>query len=57
VKQEPAEYDYVLNMNTMKFHYPWCKSVKKIKPENIGYTSLSHEALVSMGYSPCGNCH
>ena len=26
----PVEYSYILNTNTKKFHYPDCKSVKKM---------------------------
>lgn len=47
---------YILNTNTMKFHYPTCKSVEKIKPEHMGTSSGTRNALIEQGYSPCGNC-
>ena len=51
------EQDYVLNTNTMKFHYPHCSSVKKIKDGNRSDYTGTREELIDMGYSPCGNCH
>lgn len=49
--------DYVLNNSTMKFHYPSCSSVKKIKDGNRSDYTGTREELINMGYSPCGNCH
>lgn len=58
---EPApasgEYDYILNVNTNVFHYPWCKSVKRMNESNKQYYSGSREAVIGMGYRPCGNCN
>lgn len=51
-----AEYSYVLNNNSFKFHYPDCRSVKKISPNNIEYYVGTRENLLSRGYSPCGIC-
>lgn len=48
--------EYVLNMNTKKFHYPTCSSVKDIKPENYS-TIDSREDAINNGYNPCGRCH
>lgn len=49
--------DYVLNSNTMKFHYPRCASVGDIKIEHrVDYTGTRDE-VIGMGYSPCGRCH
>ncbi len=48
--------EYILNMNTKKFHYPTCRSVKDIKEENYGESNLSRDELIAQGYSPCGNC-
>ncbi len=48
---------YVLNTNTKKFHYPYCKSADKIKSKNrIDYTG-TREEIISMGYVPCKNCN
>ena len=54
---EGTENYYVLNTNSMKFHYPWCSSVKKIAEHNYGESSLSRDELIAGGYTPCGNCH
>lgn len=53
--QQQSRKTYVLNTNTMRIHYPECKSVKKIKPENYATTNDYNKA-VSEGYKPCGNC-
>jgi len=54
--KEEEEAAYVLNTNTMKFHFPTCRSVKTIKPENLGTFSGTRDAAIGQGYSPCGNC-
>lgn len=51
-----SEYRYVLNTNSKKFHYPTCSSVKRMKKANTAYSDKSRDALIDMGYSPCGNC-
>lgn len=48
---------YVLNTNTMKFHYPTCSSVKRMSEKNKKYSSESRSQLIAEGYSPCGICH
>lgn len=48
--------DYVLNMNTMKFHYPSCSSVADIKSANRKDVHMTREEVVAMGYAPCGRC-
>lgn len=49
---------YVLNTNPsrMRFHYPDCRSVSTIKPENRRDVEATREEIVAKGYSPCGNC-
>lgn len=47
---------YILNTNTNKFHYPSCKSAKKIKDKNREEYTGTRDELISWGYSPCGNC-
>lgn len=56
---QPAavDYDYVLNTNTKKFHYPTCYSVNQMNEENKQFYSGSREEVIAMGFSPCGNCH
>ena len=52
----PPEITYVLNTNSRKFHKPSCRSVEQMKQENYQETSASREAVLDMGYTPCGNC-
>lgn len=47
---------YVCNTNTMKFHYPGCHSVDKIKDKNRLDVTATREELIGQGYAPCGNC-
>lgn len=47
---------YILNTNTMKFHYPDCSSVDQMSEKNKQEETATREAIIAMGYSPCGNC-
>ncbi len=50
---------YILNINpsSLRFHYPSCKSVDKMKEENKKLFYGTREEAISMGYIPCGNCN
>lgn len=48
---------YVINKNTKVFHSPTCSSVSRMKESNKQYSDESRDALISEGYSPCGNCN
>ncbi|MBR4857721.1 MAG: DNA/RNA non-specific endonuclease [Clostridia bacterium] len=50
---------YILNINpsSMKFHYPDCSSVGKMKEENKKEFYGTRDEAIAAGYSPCGNCH
>lgn len=50
-------YDYIVNTNTGKFHYPNCPSVDLMTEENKMYYSGNKEDLLEYGYSPCGRCN
>lgn len=39
----------------MKYYFPWCGELKRIKPKNQIVFSSAEEAL-ALGYSPAGNC-
>lgn len=56
VKKNDAQYDYILNTNTKKFHYTYCKSVSQMKESNKKAFHGSRDEAIGMGYSPCGNC-
>ena len=49
--------DYVLNKNTMKFHYPSCSSASQIKESNREYFTGERAEVIARGFSPCGRCH
>lgn len=48
---------YVLNLSRKRFHLPTCKGVSDMKPENRQDYTGSRDALISMGYKPCGTCN
>ena len=48
---------YILNINTMKFHYPSCSSVDSMSAKNKREYEGTREELISSGYDPCGRCH
>ncbi|MCR5421033.1 MAG: MBL fold metallo-hydrolase [Lachnospiraceae bacterium] len=52
----PRKMDYILNTNTKKFHFPECKSVENMKEKNKKAFHGSRDEVISLGYSPCGNC-
>ncbi len=50
------DYIYVLNLNSMKIHYPDCSSVEAMSEKNKEFSSFSKEELFELGYEFCGNC-
>lgn len=55
--QESQQTTYVLNTNTMKFHYPTCSSVDDMKEKNKQIYTGSREEVINMGYVPCKRCN
>ena len=53
---EPAVMEYVLDTNSMKFHYPDCSSVSDMSPKNREDYTGTREDLIAQGYSLCGAC-
>lgn len=51
------ESEFILNMNTRKFHRPDCDSVDDIKTENKGKFMGSKKGLMEQGYEPCKRCN
>lgn len=51
------EMDYILNKNSKIFHYPGCKSVKRMKESNKIYFTGTREEVIGKGYDPCQNCN
>ncbi len=56
VEQKPTTVIYILNVSSMKFHYPDCSGVKNMNPQNKRESGDTRESLISMGYAPCGIC-
>ena len=58
-KPVSSNVTYILNINpsSMKFHYPDCSSVGKIKEENKKEFYGTRQEAIAAGYSPCGICH
>lgn len=48
--------EYILNVNTQKFHFPSCSSVQEIKEKNKRAFTGSRQWLLENGYEPCGRC-
>ena len=49
--------DYVLNTNSMKFHYPSCHAAEKISDKNKKEYHGTRDAVVEQGYTACGICN
>jgi len=61
-KATPGDADvsdttYILNTNSMKFHYTYCEGAAKISGKNRLDTTLTREEVVALGYTPCGICN
>ena len=50
------EKEYILNVNSRKFHDPDCRGVADIKAENRQEYTGTRELLIAQGYTPCGSC-
>ena len=55
-EQEKHEMDYIVNVNTGKFHYPDCRGVKQMKESNKRYVTCDRQELLNQGYESCGMC-
>lgn len=51
-----AEFAYIINVSTGKFHYPDCPSVKQMNENNKRKYVGDRENLISHGYEPCKRC-
>lgn len=47
---------YILNTNSMKFHYPSCSGVADISDWNKKKVKATRQELIKQGYDPCGMC-
>lgn len=55
--QSTGGMSYVLNWNSMKFHYPDCSSVADIKPYNREAVNMDRETIIGMGFDACKRCN
>ena len=55
-KEESIEMIYVLNTNTMKFHYEDCESVSDMKEKNKEIFYGKRDEVLEKGFEPCGRC-
>lgn len=56
LEESSAKGQYVLNTNSMKFHYETCDSAQQISEKNRQDYTGTRGDLMSQGYSPCGVC-
>lgn len=55
--KESAAQNYILNISSGKFHYPECRSVKRMNESNKKYFYGTRDEAIKNGYTPCGNCN
>lgn len=51
-----ASQAYVLNTNTIKFHYPSCRYVSSIDPSNRQDVNMTRDEILANGFIPCKVC-
>ena len=52
-----GEPDYILNVKSKRFHYPWCQGVADMSPKNRQEYYGDRQTLIDQGYKPCGSCN
>lgn len=55
-EQQQTTASFVLNTSSHKIHYPSCRDVPKIAPQNYSTSSQSLDELKAQGYTTCGHC-
>ena len=56
VELDEREPDYILNVNTKRFHAPACSSVGSMKETNRQPYSGERDHLIRQGYEACKKC-
>ena len=54
---DTAVHHYVLNTSSKKFHLPGCSSVDGMSFKNRDDVTDTRQAVIAMGYQPCGRCN
>jgi len=57
VNEKEQVREYILNINSKKFHLPSCTGAEDIKKENKETAKTTRSALIDNGYSPCKTCN
>lgn len=52
-----AQPDYILNVKSRKFHYPWCQGAADTAEKNKQEYYGDRQTLIDQGYKPCGTCN
>lgn len=48
--------EFIVNVNTKKFHLPDCASVSDMKKSNKKEMKATRQEMIEKGYAPCQNC-
>ncbi len=56
IETTESEYTYVLNTNTMVFHYSSCRYADKISSANKSTFTGTRSEIIRKGYDSCGHC-
>ncbi len=54
---ETVGIDYIINLNTGKFHYSDCPSVNQMAEHNKKEHTGDRDDLILQGYEPCKRCN
>ena len=53
---QTGEGYYILNINSMRFHYPDCEAVGRMREKNKRDFTGSRQELLDQGFKACGKC-
>ncbi len=53
----PIKTEYVINLRSLRFHYPECQGVADMKEKNKKIVFTDRDSLIREGYIPCGTCN
>ena len=54
---EGEQHDYVLNVNSKKFHLPSCSGAQSMSEKNRQEYTGTREMLIAQGFEPCSSCN
>lgn len=56
-KAASGKHNYIVNIESKKFHLPGCSAAEKISAANRKKVTATREDMIARGYSPCGICN